>query len=74
VYTPIQFINNPPTSPKLVPGPRKYSEVVENGPETIIFGTSMVKGLRMKEFNESFQGEGQVSRVKFHGGKVRHIE
>ena len=34
----------------------------------------MIRGLQMKEFNESFQGVGHVSREKFHGGKARHIK
>ena len=79
-FSPLQFTANNPViaTPqqvnKLVPGPRKYSDVVENGPETLIFSTSITKGIRMKEFNECFEGVGTVSSRRFHGGKARHIK
>jgi lysophospholipase L1-like esterase len=58
----------------MVPGPRPYNDVVEKGPETMIFSTSMTKGLRMGEFNECYEGVGRVSRFRYHGGKARHIK
>jgi lysophospholipase L1-like esterase len=58
----------------MVPGPRPYNDVVEKGPETLIFSTSITKGLRMGEFNEYHEGVGRVSRHRYHGGKARHIK
>ena len=69
-----QSVCSPEETKKTVPGPRSYSDALVNGSETLIVGTSMVRGLRMKEVNESFHGVGHISREKFHGGKVRHIK
>lgn len=38
--------------PKVVPGNSSYNDVVKYGKKTFILGTSMVKGMRMKEFNQ----------------------
>ena len=38
-------------TPKTVPGNSTYKDVVKFGKKTFILGTSMVKGIRMKEFN-----------------------
>ena len=43
--------NNPFWPQRTVPGNSKYSEAVRNGKKTFIVGTSMVKGIRMKEVN-----------------------
>lgn len=70
--------NNPITAPqdvnKLVPGPRNYNDVVAKGSETLIFSTSITKGINKKEFNEHFEGDGTVSFRRFHGGLARHIK
>ena len=36
---------------RTVPESSKYSDTVQNGKKTFIVGTSMVKGIRMKEVN-----------------------
>ena len=59
---------------KLVPGARGYSDVVRNGPETLIFSTSITKGIRVNEFNDYFESTGTASFRRFHGGKARHIK
>ena len=41
------YRNHKPT----VPGNAKYSDTVRFGRETVILGTSMIKGIRIKEFN-----------------------
>ena len=58
---------------KLVPGPKTYSQVTTVGEETLVFSTSISKGIRVGEFNDWFNGEGRVSFRRFHGGKARHF-
>ena len=57
----------------MVPGPRQYSDVVEKGPETVIFSTSITKGIWKSKINDGFDGEGMISFRRFPGAKVRNI-
>lgn len=57
----------------MVPGPRQYSDVVEKGPETVIFSTSITKGIWKSTINDGFDGEGTISFRRFPGAKVRNI-
>ena len=59
---------------KLVPGPKSYSQVTKLGEETLVFSTSISKGIRIGEFNDWFNGEGRGSFRRFHGGKARHFK
>ena len=59
---------------KLVPGPRQYSEVVQKGPEVIIFSTSMTKGINWKDINERYEGEGKLSFRRFPGAKAAQVK
>ena len=47
--------DNPFWQQRTVPGNSKYSETVRNGKKTFIVGTSMVKGIRMKEVNSQLR-------------------
>ena len=38
--------------PKKVPGNNSYADVVKFGKKTFILGTSIIKGIRMKKFNQ----------------------
>ena len=57
----------------MVPGPRQYSDVVEKGPETVIFSTSITKGIWKSTINDGYDGEGVISFRRFPGAKVRNI-
>ena len=59
--------------PKIVPGVNSYSRALNEGKKTIVFSTSMTKGIRLNDFNDSYN-EGTSQFYKFHGGKVRHIK
>ena len=83
-FAPLQFsANNPvtvnkdtdddPVKPQ-VPGPRTYNDVVEKGSETLVFSTSITKGIRVREFNEYVEGNRTVSFRRFHGAKAHHIK
>ena len=65
---PPDFVNN------LRPGPRPYNEVVQKGPETIIFSTSITKGINRNDLSERYEGEGQLSFRRFPGAKASHIK
>ena len=38
--------------PKKVPGNNSYADVVKFGKKTFILGTSIIKGIRMKKFDQ----------------------
>ena len=78
-FSQLQFTANNPviTSQQvsnMVPGPRNYNDVVAKGPETLIFSTSITKGINNRDFNEHFEGEGSASFRRFHGGLARQIK
>ena len=77
VYSPAPASMPPPhtTGPvKLVPGPRQYSEVVDKGQETLIFSTSITRGIKKKEINDMYVGEGEITLYRYSGGLARHIK
>ena len=57
----------------LVPGPRKYSDVVVKGPETLIVSNSITKGINKKDINERYDGDGQLSFRRFPGAKTEDV-
>ena len=57
---------------QIVPGIRNYNEVTRDGPNTVVFSTSITKGIGYSEFNERITGQANFRR--FHGHKVRHIK
>ena len=57
--------NHKPT----VPGNAKYSNAVRFGRKTVILGTSMIKGIRMKEFN-GYVKNGYLKLRPFSGATV----
>ena len=57
----------------IVPGVRRYTEVVREGKKSVIFSTSMTKVIRIKEFNEAYTG-GTAEFYRFHSGKSKHIK
>ena len=59
---------------KVVPGPRNYSDVTKDGEETIIFSNSITKGIRVRELNHWFDGEGALSFRRFPGGLSHHVK
>jgi hypothetical protein len=56
----------------MVPGARTYSDVTRDGPTTVVFSTSITKGLKQEHFDEKVNG--QVIFRRFHGHKARHIK
>ena len=54
----------------VVPGVRSYSDVTKNGPTTVVFSTSITKGLR--SFDDTV--DGKVHFRRYHGQKARHIK
>ena len=56
-----------------VPGNSKYSDTVRNGKKTFIVGTSMVKGIKMKEVNSQLRNSFAKLR-SFHGATSKHLK
>ena len=50
-----------------------YSEAVIKGKKTMIFSTSMTKGIRHQEFNNYIEN-GHAIFQRFHGAKARHVK
>lgn len=57
---------------KTVPGNSSYRDAVKFGRKSIIIGTSMVKGIRMKEFN-SYIKNGFVKLRSFTGATIKQL-
>ena len=55
------------------PGFKSYSEVASGSKKSVIFSTSMTKGIRPGIFNREHYTQGNATFHRFHGGKVRHI-
>ena len=76
----LQFFNNALSSPpptdttKLVPGNRNYNEVVKQGREICIYSTSITKGIKKKDINDLYVGEGTISFRRFHGAIARDVK
>ena len=51
------------------PGIKNYNEAVIEGKPTVIFTTSIAKGIRVRDFNYSL-GNGTAKVVRFHGAKA----
>ena len=58
---------------RTVPGNSRYSDAVRNGKKTLIAGTSMVKGVRMKEVNSQLRNS--FAKLKsFPGATLKHLK
>ena len=55
------------------PGNKLYSEALNDSKKSVIFSTSMTKGIRPDKFNRDHYTNGKASFHRFHGGKARHI-
>ena len=58
---------------RTVPGNRKYSDAVRNGKKMLIAGTSMVKGIRMKDTNSQLCNSFAKLR-SFPGATLKHLK
>ena len=58
---------------KTVPGNSSYKDAVKYGRKTYIIGTSMVKGIRMKEFNQNLQNSFAKLRP-FPGASTKQLQ
>ena len=61
------------TTRKTVPGNSSYKDAVKYGRKTYIIGTSMVKGLRMREFNQQLHNSFAKLRP-FPGASIKQLE
>ena len=52
---------------------RSYTKAVKDGHTTIVFSTSMTKGIRLREFNSWYEN-GTARFRRFHGAHARHIK
>ena len=64
--------DNPFWQQRTVPGNNRYSDTVRNGKKTFIVGTSMVKGIRMKEVNTQLRSSFAKLRP-FLGATSKHV-
>ena len=55
------------------PGNKSYSEALNDSKKSVIFSTSMTKGIRPDRFNRENYTHGKASFHRFHGGKARQI-
>ena len=58
---------------RTVPGNTKYSDAVRNGRKTLMTGTSMVKGIRMKEVKSQLRNSFAKLRP-FPGATLKHLK
>ena len=58
---------------RTVPGNSKYSDAVRNGKKTLIAGTGMVKGIRMKEVITQLRNSFAKLR-SFPGATLKHLK
>ena len=65
--------DNPFRQQRTVPGNSKYSDAVRNSKKTFIIGTSMVKGIRMKEINSQLCNSFAKLR-SFPGATLKHLK
>ena len=56
-----------------VPGNTKYSDAVRFGRKRVIIGTSMIKGIQMKEFNSYVKNRHSKLRP-FPGATVKQLQ
>ena len=87
-YEPLQFATNnnlnveettssedEDESPRIVPGNKKYSEVVDGtgGRKAIVFSTSMTRGIDVGRFNQYYH-KGTARFQRWRGGRAEHIK
>ena len=77
---PSVVVNNHPENDRLnekikrvVPGPSSYVDIVNNGKKVKIFGTSMIKGIRSKEFNSFLKGC-QAEFKSYPGATIKELK
>lgn len=58
---------------KTVPGNTSYSEIVEKGKMTYVFGTSLIKGIRRNEFNYYLKNTHAIFK-SYPGATVRELK
>ena len=57
----------------LRPGPKSYSDTLSGCKKSVIFSTSMTRGITAEAFNRKHYTRGKATFHRFHGGKARHI-
>ena len=81
-FHPLRFVNNNDETDEISsqswfkpvrPGFKTYSEVTTGTKKSVIFSTSMTKGIRPEIFHRNHYKHGRASFHRFHGGKARHI-
>ena len=58
---------------KTKPGINDYNEAVKYGKTTVVFSTSLTKGINVRHFNEVYK-IGTARFRRFHSAKARHIK
>ena len=67
-YPENNFVHKP-----VKPGFNNYNQAVKEGKTTVIFSTSITKGINVRDFNKNYQfGTGRFRR--FHGAKAKYIK
>ena len=55
------------------PGINQYNQAVKNGKTTVIFSTSMTKGINVRNFNKDYK-IGTARFRRFHSAKAKHVK
>ena len=55
------------------PGQQAYNEAVRCGKPTVIFSTSITKGINLREFNKVYN-TGNARFTRFHGAKAKYMQ
>ena len=66
-----RFSSNNPQTPEC--NPDETGKTKGNNNKTLVFSTSITKGIRVNEFNE-YLIEGEARFQRFHGGRVKHFK
>ena len=67
-YPENNYVNKP-----IRPGVNTYSEATKDGKVTVIFSTSITKGINVREFNKHYK-MGIARFRRFHGAKAKYIK
>ena len=55
------------------PGPKSYSDTLSGSKKSVVFSTSMTRGIAADIFNRKHYNQGKATFHRFHDGKTRHI-
>ena len=55
------------------PGVNAYNEATKYGKTTVVFSTSITKGINVREFNSKYK-QGTARFRRFHSAKARHMK